>query len=322
MSAVLPKQVQAQLDEAERVVAALSQPTDMDPAPAANVEVVDPPPADPTPPPTEPAPAAAAPVEPKNEAYWEHRFNTLEGIHRKTAEQLKTQGEQARQLAAQLESMRQQPPAQVVPEQPLITDKDASTFGADLVDMARRAAQEVTRDLVKRLGTLEGFVRSLEPQVKRVKQVEDQVNQTREDRFLSELTVAVPDWEAVNADPRWLQWLREYDPVAGSPRQVSLDQAQQALDFRRVTALFKLFKATITPPAAPTPTVPKPSLARQVAPARTSTVTVPPGQPKVYSAQDYTYWLEPKRVHDTDTATLTAMLAEMDKAFGEGRIQW
>lgn len=321
MTAVLPPQIQAQLDEAERIQQQLAQP----PAPAEPPPTEDPPPADPQ----EPV-AVAAPAEPpaepqKDAAYWEHRFKTLEGISRaekaRTEEQLRAQAEQLRQFQTRLESMTRQPPQPAQPETPLVSDKDEDKFGADLIDVARRVSREELRAVTKRLESIESLIKHVAPKAERVTQVEAEVAQSREDRFWSEIEAAVPDWKAVNVDERWIAWLKEYDAVAGRTRQESLVEAQGKLDHRRVVAMFNLFKKGITPPA-PQQRKAQTELARQVAPARNSTVTTPPQAAKIYSGADYAYWLDPRRYNDTDHAQVAAMKAELEKAFVEGRIQW
>jgi hypothetical protein len=320
----LPKQVQAQLEEAERIQRAMTEPpASAEPATATEVVATEPQPADPPEPPPQPAPAV--PVETQHDAaYWQHKFKTLEGIHRSAADQLKAQGEHLRLITAQLEAMRQQTPQPApVTEQPLVTTQDEEKFGSDLVDLARRVTHQEVKAVEKRLQHIEELIRRFAPQVERVGRVEQQVAQTREDRFWGELTDAVPDWETVNQNPAWIAWLGEYDPVAGVTRQESLNAAQAALDHRRVTGLFKLFKATAAPTPQPTrPNPAKAELARQVAPSRTSTVTVPPQGEKRYTGQDYTFWFDPRRTADRPTQEVATMKAELDRAHAEGRIDW
>lgn len=321
----LPKQVQAQLEEAERIQKEMTQPTaPAEPAPEVEAIAQDPPPVDPPEPVPQPAPAAV-PVEPQQDAqYWQQRFKTLEGIHRTAVDQQKAQAEHMRMISAQLEAMRQhQTQPAPAPEQPLVTTQDDEKFGSDLVDLARRVARQETKAIDKRLQTIEELIRKFTPQVERVGRVEQQVAQTREDRFWSELTAAVPDWEAINQNPAWIAWLGEYDPVAGATRQDSLNVAQAALDHRRAAGLFKLFKASQPAPqptARPNPA--KAELARQVAPSRTSTVTVPPKGEQRYTGQDYTYWFDPRRTADRPAQEVATMKAELDRAHAEGRIEW
>jgi len=154
-----------------------------------------------------------------------------------------------------------------------------------------------------------------------VAQVEQRVQQTVEQSFYSELGKAVTDWQAVNADPRWHAWLGEYDAIAGKPRQASLDEAHQGLDHVRVAALFNLFKSTL-PPAAPPQKSGQSELARQVAPSKSSTANVAPAAAKRYTAQEYAYWTDHRRVHDTPKADLENMLIELESAVAEGRVKW
>lgn len=314
MTAVLPKQVQQQLEEAQRIQEQLAQPpTIEDPAPP----VEDPPPA-PEPvvaePPPQPAPASVEPAQ--DVAYWQNRFKTLEGIQKAEAARMTAQ---IQQLADELSKVRQQPQPKV-PEQPLVTSHDDEKFGSDLIDVMRRVVREENRVLERRLQTAEEFVKNAAPQVERVKRVEQEVTQSREERFWTELTQAVPDWEAVNGNQKFHAWLAEYDPVAGRTRQESLNEAQGRLDSRRVVAMFKLFKDGSG--KAPTPSNKQPELARQVAPSRTSTVTVPPSQERQYTGADYAFWLDPRRMNDTAPEKLVAMKAEVERAFAEGRIKW
>ena len=324
-AAVLPKQVQAQLEEAERIQQALAQqPTEpVDPAPAANAE---PPPPEPQAVEPEPPQPAPAPAEPAPDAvYWQNRFKTLEGIHKAEAhrmsEQLRVQGEQMRLLATQLERLNSQPPQPKVPEQPLVTSQDDDKFGSDMIDVMRRVVREESRNLDKRLQTAEDYVRKLTPQMERVRQVEQEVTQTREERFWSELQMAVPEWEVINGDQKFHAWLSEYDPVAGRTRQESLNEAQSRFDSRRVVAMFKLYRdGSGKAPAAPGKQ--QPELVRQVAPSKTSTVAVPPQQEKTYTGADYVYWLDPRRANDTAPEKVAAMKAEVERAYAEGRIKW
>lgn len=314
----LPKQIQNELEEAERIRKQMEQPPEPPVEPT-----VDTPPAEPTEPVAVTPPAE--PVEPpKDAAYWEHRFKTVDGMAKaeraRFEEQLRSQTEQLRLFQTQLDSMRQQPPTPPQPEQPLVSDKDEDKFGADLLDVARRVSREELRPLMKRLDAIEAAIKNVAPKVERVAKVEQEVAQNREDRFWTELEAAVPDYQTINADKTWLAWLTEYDAIAGRTRQASLREAQETLDHRRVIALFKLFKGTQAP--APQQKAQKSELARQVAPAKNSTVTAPPQQAKTYTGQDYAYWLDPRRYNDKPLDQITAMKAELEKAFTENRIQW
>lgn len=65
-----------------------------------------------------------------------------------------------------------------------------------------------------------------------------------EDKFFEKLEQLVPDWEAINADARWLDWLKQPDPISGIQRQLLLSKARTQYDVRRVVEIFNQFKTS------------------------------------------------------------------------------
>lgn len=200
-------------------------------------------------------PADTAP-KPEN---WEHKYRTLQGLF--NAESRAWQAEkktfeariQALDNAAKAPAPQPQPAAT---KQSRVTDKDLDTYGPELLDVIGRKAAEMADEIVaQRLAELRP---ALEETRERVTTVAGQVYKNAQDRFYGELTQAVPDWQAVNTDQRWLDWLGETDPLSGVPRQVYLDNASQKLEYERVARLFQTFKdhAGLNKPAAPAPAKP------------------------------------------------------------------
>lgn len=318
----LPRAVQQQLDEADRIMQAPAPAQTADPQPQPAEPPAEPQPPEPAPEP-QPAPQPAEP--PQDAAYWRARFDTLQGKYNaempRVSQALQQTQAQLMQLQARIEAHPQPAPAAPQPAA-LVTEKDDEKFGADLIDMVRRVAREERRPVEEGLGRIDKLVRQVAPQVERVKQVEQQVASSREGQFYSDLSRDVPDWEAVNTDHRWLKWLSEYDPVAGKTRQQSLDEASGAFDARRASGMFKLFKATLTPAQPSARTQAQSELARQVAPSRSATTTVTPQGEKTYTSAEYQHWLDFRRVHDTPKEKLEQMLAEMERALIEGRVRF
>lgn len=323
-AAVLPKQVQAQLEEAERLQQSLTQAE-----PASDSGPPDPgeepQPAEASPGQPQPATPAEPPEEPaRDAAYWKKRFETVDGMYKADVQplrqQLQTQAESLAQLQARLEAQQQ---AQQKPEEPkkaqLVTAQDEERYGSDLIELMRRVIREESGSVVSRMDAFDRALASLGPHMQRVGKVEQEVALTRQERFWGELTKEVPDWEQINADERWLAWLTKTDQLSGRTRQTALQEAQAALDFQRVIAIFKLFKETLP---AVQPTQPRNDLARQVAPSKSSKAGVPPQGAKVYTADEYAYWLDPRRANDVEKPVREQMLVEMDRAFAEGRVRW
>lgn len=208
--------------------------------------------ADPQAAPPDPAadPNAAKDDKPED---WEQRYRTAQGLLKAESQRHAAERRQLLERIEELEKKFEQGAAAkpAEPAQPLITDKDLETYGPELLDVIGRKAQEMAAQIV------EQRMAELKPQLEQTKEQVDQfasqVYKSSEQRFYGELERVVPDWQAINADQRWLAWLGEVDPISGVPRQQHLDHAAQQLDHARVAMLFNTFKqaAGIETPAAP-----------------------------------------------------------------------
>jgi hypothetical protein len=317
----LPKQIQAQLEAAEQLEQQLrgAAPTGETPP----VQEAPPPAEAPVQEPTQPV--ATPPVRPAEDSY-QAKYETLQGKY--TAEVPKLY-EAIRERDSQLMELRQRidalasKPADPPKAEPLVTAQDEDRFGSDLVDFTRRAIQEGMGAIDKRLQQLEQFASTVADRVQRVDTVARDVQESKQEKYWSNINTAVPDWQTINADPRWLTWLGEFDPVAGRTRQAALDDAANALNAQRVVGMFNLFKAAAgldkPQPKAPDPQA---ELARQVAPTRSSTTTTTPTGAKTFTGQEYQHWTDPRRIHDTPSAQLKATLDELELALAENRIRW
>jgi archaellum component FlaC len=319
----LPKRIQAQLQQADAILAAANQAQAepaMTPAPVAVPEVAPPVEAPPvaqaqTPEPT-PTPQVASDPEEK----WEARYKTLQGMHNKNIEDMKGRlraiEQQNQQLAAQLEAATK---AQQTPQQP--DPKDAEVFGQDLVEMVQRVAENMLGAAAKKIDDrLDEIDRKLTGTTKAVAQ-------TAEEIFLSRLKEAVPDYIAINADPDFLSWLAEADEVYGVPRQSALTAAAEALDADRVAKVFKAFIATKTVTAPSNPPVPAQNTAaseleRQIAPNTVASNPTPTSQPTTFRVADVQAFYNDVRLgkYRGREQEAAAIEARINNALAEGRI--
>ncbi len=303
----LPKQVQAQIDKANKVAddyykamkgeTPAGDPPAADGTPPASAPAGDPPAGDP------PAAAAAAPPPPVVKLpveEWEQKYKVLQGKYNAEVPRLQNT---VRDLSGSVSQLREQltatqtllasfgtqqaaapagaPPASA-PTAPvkLVKDEEIREFGPDLIDVMRRVIREEHHALMpeidKRVAPVSqrvDQVASVASSVARRAQQNDQ--QTVHDLLSSQ----VPDWLKVNENPEFLTWLDQKDPYAGEVRGKLLDQAYKSHDGPRVVAFFKGFlneHAVITTPpapaASPAPAAPAPQVRLE------SLVT--PGQPK------------------------------------------
>jgi hypothetical protein len=205
-----------------------------------------------------------------------------------------------------------EPPA--APAKPTPDAKDIEAFGAEMVEMAVRYAQKAVEMSEARLDTR---IRALEDKVNGVGQ---QAEVVREQQFFAVLAELVPDWEAINADDRWLMWLNEIDAFSGARRQDLLNHAQQTGEARRAAAIFKAFKDTLPKPRAPEPVTP------QVQPASTGAATpvpVAPAAKPILSQKFVQKFFADRDVHQRyrgREAEAAQIEHEINLAAAEGRI--
>src|ERR1035437_473498 len=169
---------------------------------------------------------------------WEHRYRSMKGRYDASQQTIGSMQEQMSQLGDELmrtqallqgrqpqQQHRQQPAA---PAAKLITPEDEVAFGSELIDLARRAAQE----------TVGPELDALKHQNAQLTQQARQEAQTRVGQLLDR---EIPNWREINSDPRFLNWLRLRDVYSGQVRKQMLNVAYQAANAPQVKAFFDGF---------------------------------------------------------------------------------
>jgi hypothetical protein len=242
----LPKAVQQQVEEADRLVAEMDlNQTDVQP-PETNLNT------DLPPDPVEPKENTVSQEQTKqvdsvSDDLWSQKYHTLKGMYDAEVPRLHSQvrelNTQVQTLIGEVERAKVQQPEPAKLVESLITEQDREAFGPDLIDLIERAAQSKVAN-VQNMHNRESDL------VSRVKELENQLGNVSErqvvsdkDRFLNGLAQQVPDWETLNYDQGFLNWLQEVDPVYGMPRQVALNNAYENLETNRVATIFKAYKS-------------------------------------------------------------------------------
>lgn len=320
----LPRSIQAQVAQADAILAAQQQAAQ----PTADLAALATEPAEELPaapePPAAPAaePAAPPPQAPEPEAKWEHRYKSLQGRYNADVPALQKQvnalTEKLTEALAKVNEVANKPEPKTA-EKPVADPKDVDAFGADLVDMVQRVAElrfgsaarqieEMAADFSRRLTQLEQALQG----------TSQTVAVTAEQTFFDRLTKLVPNWEEVNADHAFLEWLGEEDPLIGGPRQVALNAAQQSLNVERAAAVFKAF-LNLQPQAPKTDPVGK-----QVSPKATAATPTPTPQDKPILSQKQVqdFYLDVSkgkyRGKEKEAARIEAII---NAAMAEGRIR-
>ena len=262
------------------------------------------------------------PIRKEDEETYQQRYRVLQSKYDAEVPRLHAQLRdvmaQNQQLYGEFEKLKAQ--ANAKPEPAPEPDNDAETFGEDLVDAIDRRAAKLAKDLVsQQLQPMQAYIQQLES---KLGVVGEQVAESAQDRFYGELAKAVPDYEAINADQNFLNWLGEIDPVYGVPRQAALDRAANSLDAGRVAAIFQAYNVlTSKQVAAQQNQQVRKELERQVAPSASRSASQAPAG-RVFTRADYEYAYDPRTIRELGGEKTLALQAEVDRAVAEGRIQW
>lgn len=320
----LPKAVQQQIDDADRLVAEINgDKTDdgVDP----NLETGEGnQPQEPATPVVDPAPAPVSqePVNTIPEEKWENKYHTLKGMYDAEVPRLHSQvrelNTQVQQLVADAAVAKAQTP-QDSKTPSLITEQDKEAFGPDLIDLIERATESKVSTFRQREEQLIGQIKELQGKLGDVS--ERQVVSDK-DRFLMGLAQRVPDWEVLNVDQGFLAWLSEVDPVYGIPKQAALTGAYENLDVARVASIFESYKK-LTTPAQPAKQKNQ-ELQRQVAPTRSRATSPEPADSnnqRIFSQQEVADFYEAARRGHVSPEDAVRIENEINAAAAEGRIR-
>lgn len=216
-----------------------------------------------------------------------------------------------RELESQLAAPKAEPAAQAS-----VTDKDREDFGEELIDLQRRVAAEVLAPVQQELARVQSENAKLREELGKTG------NTIATMSFEQMLATKVPDFAQVNADPKWVAWLNEVDPILRAPRRQAAQQAYANGDADGVKHYVDLWKATLTTETAPS--VASQELAAQVTPSRTGASAVPGDTTKrTYTADDADreWGRVDQLVRKGDYEAAQQLEAELTAAYQEGRVR-
>lgn len=230
------------------------------------------------------APAKPEPEAPKqdDERLWEQRYKSFKGqadaeLGRmnqrvKEADQRSSQLEkQLQALQQKLESLEETKQEEQARRQELeyqVTPEEVETYGQELIDVQRKVAHQVLND-ARKVWDVErqSLLNRIEELQQSVGNVSQSVGDTAKQHFFAQLTQAVPEWQTVNQDQGFIEWLSEADDFSGLKRQQILDAAAERNDVARVAHVFRAYMQQ-TGQAAQQPSGKQQELARQVSPSK------------------------------------------------------
>lgn len=163
---------------------------------------------------------------------WEHKYKVLQGKYnaevprlQKEARMLRESNMQLMDKIALLEKIVLERTAESSRVSKDSTEEDLSKFKEEFPDIYRAVSKMLTKNVDEK-----------------IKPVEAQTQQMQIQGFYQSLTMMVPEWQQLNTDPDFLDWLREADSLTGRTRQDMLTEAYQRLDAHTVANFFKNFR--------------------------------------------------------------------------------
>jgi hypothetical protein len=180
-------------------------------------------------------------VNPDGTPNWENRFKALKGRYdadtRRSRETLEQFEQRMNEVAQENRKLKNPPPNfdQGTPQ--MISEKERDDYGADLIDVIKRAAVEAVLPMLKPLAQSVGQVQA------RVETTENETGRQFLSRMHGSMDSTVPGWQQLNEDPNFIAWTKRNDVFSGLNRQELLQKAWYAGDSNRVAAFFRTYLA-------------------------------------------------------------------------------
>jgi hypothetical protein len=317
----LPRQVEAQLKELEEIEKQLAaqqnpQATPEEPAPqqaqpaepTQNIEPVAP----------QPEVKPEKPIEPEvPEETWQQKYKTLKGMYDAEVPRLHSD---VRELRSQMDKFQKaaeapKPEPKPVKSEKLVTDADVQAFGEDLIEVQRKVAREVASEFRGELDAMKAENEKLREQLTTTG------TQVSEASFEQRLYRMVPDFQAVNADDRWIGWLNEVDPLLRAPRKSVAQDAFNRGDAEAVAHYIGMFKASVAPAEQPSDKAAE--LEKQIQPNRSASNAPVSQQAKTYTDSQIQKMFQKSVEMSSRGQREEAMKleAEIDAAYRENRVR-
>lgn len=320
----LPKQVEAQLRELEQIEKQIAESQNQAPANPEPQSTEDPPaePSTPEPPAQQQTPVESKPepTEPAiAEETWQSRYIALKGKYDAEVPRLHAD---VREFKGQLDKLQKAVETKPVETkkpavaEKLVTDADVQAFGEDLIEVQRKVAREVAAEFRGELDAMKAENEKLREQLTTTG------TQVSEASFEQRLYRMVPDFEAINADSRWVDWLNEVDPLLRAPRKSVAQDAFNRADAEAVAHYVGMFKSSISPAVQNNDKAAE--LEKQIQPKRSATNSANVSQQaQTYTdAQIHQMFLKSADYSAKGRIEEAAKLeAEIDAAYRDGRVR-
>ena len=125
----------------------------------------------------------------------------------------------------------------------VITTEDIDTVGEEAVDIIRKVTKRVAESEAHPLK--EELARLKAEKMAADKKAQEDRKRNAYNGFLVDLGRIVPDFNAINVDSRFVEFMNSYDEITGEKRVDAFRRAEDYLDADRVADFFLEFKRTV-----------------------------------------------------------------------------
>jgi hypothetical protein len=161
----------------------------------------------------------------KDAAYWEQRFNVIQGKYNHEVPLL---AQQVKQLMDEVKVLKQEKTDELadVSSELEFSPEDFEDYGDEFVKLAKA-------------------FKAVEARNKQLEQLAQTMQTSQAGRdgntFKAEMTRLCPKWETINDNPNFITWLQEEEGISGRTRHYFLNEAHQALNAVKVANIFNKF---------------------------------------------------------------------------------
>lgn len=341
----LPAAIQRQIDQAAEIERQLLEEQGQAPAPEQGTPESSPPPEtepnDPTlgeppePPVGEPSSEDAKPEDPpkptKREAELEQKLRTLNGKYTSEvpalSEQIREEAEKRRALEEELKALREKketPPEK--PREALVTTKDEDEYGRDMLDFVSRAVKDEIygplTHITRSIKALEDVVKNLQTLPSQVDLVHNRMIQTEQMGFWEKLELLVPEWQKIDEDPSWIEFLDSRPGFSTKTYRALANEAITEMQPEAIVGLVNEWKRQTgqTEKKSKAEKTQK-NLESRVTPEKASSGSPRPAEPVIWTEQEYANAFDPRYVRGKSEKEIADLQAAADLALREGRIR-
>lgn len=231
-------------------------------------------PAEDTPPqPTEPA------QQDPEDASLKAKYDTLSGKYNvelarlnSALSELRLENAELRSRTAEVMASYHAPKPSATKSDPEPVPDEVKKLQEDLPEAFKTMAYLAKKEVKAELGNLDG----------KFKEVEQRITSTTQESFFDRLDGRVADWEVINKQPDFLNWLQTPEGYSGKTYHDLLQNAVDSRDLERTAKFFNDFKKSReTPPTQPTPPKQEPKTNKFTAPPKGAGAQPPKPAPEV-----------------------------------------